>query len=151
MNTQRFPEIIRSIYKLVEELEEMFPGRHFTPDGHMVGSLGEAFASYYYGVNLMAASTKGYDGVVNNRKVQIKATQTDRISISSNPDQLMVLQLKNDGSFAEIYNGPGDLVWRLVSGKKLPKNGQYQIALSKLKKIMQSLDRNHNIAKICEK
>ncbi|MPM11547.1 hypothetical protein SDC9_57893 [bioreactor metagenome] len=31
-------EQIRAIYKISNELENMFPGRHFTPDGHMVGS-----------------------------------------------------------------------------------------------------------------
>ena len=29
------------LYELVHELEQIHPGRHFTPDGHMVGSLGE--------------------------------------------------------------------------------------------------------------
>ena len=52
MDTTRFPELIRSIYRVVDELESMFPGRHFTPDGHMVGGIGEAIAKHYYGVNL---------------------------------------------------------------------------------------------------
>jgi hypothetical protein len=30
----------------------MFPGGHFTPDGHMVGSIGEAIAAYHYGIDL---------------------------------------------------------------------------------------------------
>ena len=42
MNKTRFPEIIRELYRLIDELEQMFPGRHFTPDGHLVGSIGEA-------------------------------------------------------------------------------------------------------------
>ena len=38
---RRLPQIVREIYELVRELETMAPGRKFTPDGHMVGSLGE--------------------------------------------------------------------------------------------------------------
>ena len=33
----------------VAELEAEFPGRHFTLDGHLVGSIGEVMAAYYYG------------------------------------------------------------------------------------------------------
>jgi hypothetical protein len=36
MNTKRLPEIIREMYRLIDELEVMFGGRHFTPDGHTV-------------------------------------------------------------------------------------------------------------------
>ena len=39
MDVERFPRIVASIYALVEELERMFPGRHFTPDGHMIVGL----------------------------------------------------------------------------------------------------------------
>ena len=45
MDIDRFPQIVATIYELVDELERMFPGRYFTPDGHMVGSLGEALAA----------------------------------------------------------------------------------------------------------
>jgi hypothetical protein len=52
MNKRKFPKLLRSIYDSVDALEAMFRGRHFTPDGHMVGSLGEAFAAHYYGIEL---------------------------------------------------------------------------------------------------
>jgi integrase len=35
-------------YCLIDELEAMFKGRHFTPDGHTVGSIGEAIAAHHY-------------------------------------------------------------------------------------------------------
>lgn len=41
MDHDKFQHLVKSLYSIVEDLEEMFPGRHFTPDGHMVGSLGE--------------------------------------------------------------------------------------------------------------
>jgi hypothetical protein len=47
------------MYRLIDELETMFEGRHFTPDGHTVGSIGEALAGHYYGLQLLPASTKG--------------------------------------------------------------------------------------------
>jgi hypothetical protein len=139
MDHVRFPVLIRSVYAAVDELERMFPGRHFIPDGHMVGSIGEALAAYYYGLKLFAASAEAHDGTVGNRLVQVKATQTRTISISSEPEFLLVLRIARDGSFEEIYNGPGAPVWTLVSHKPRPKNGQYQVALSKLTKLMPSI------------
>src|SRR5262245_19757777 len=46
LDEQRFPELIRDLYRIVGELVTMFPGRPFTPDGHMVGSLAECYAEY---------------------------------------------------------------------------------------------------------
>ena len=60
---KRFPELIRELYKLVAKLEAMFPDRPFTPDGHMVGSLAECFAEYYYGLDLYACSNPGSMGI----------------------------------------------------------------------------------------
>lgn len=33
--------LVQRLYRITSELEELYPGRHFTPDGHMVGSIGE--------------------------------------------------------------------------------------------------------------
>jgi len=114
----------------------MFPGRRFTPDGHLVGSLGEALASYHYGMVLSNASTECHDGICGQRRVQVKATQGTRVALTASPDFLLVLRLKRDGSFIEEYNGPGAPVWALVCDKPRPKNGQYQISLGTLRRLM---------------
>jgi hypothetical protein len=135
-----FPKLLRAIYEAVDGLEAMFPGRFFTPDGHMVGSLGEALAAYYYGIQLSQASTQCHDGICENRQVQVKATQGDRVAITSQPEHLLVLKLNRDGSFIETYNGPGSLVWNLVAHKPKPKNGQYQVSLATLRRLMEGVD-----------
>lgn len=53
---------VQKLIEIVKELEDDFPGRHFTLDGHLVGSIGEVMAAYYYGIELYKASEKGYDG-----------------------------------------------------------------------------------------
>lgn len=50
LTPEKLGEKIRKIYAVVAELSALFPGRRFTPDGHMVGSLGEAIAAIDYGV-----------------------------------------------------------------------------------------------------
>ena len=148
MDSARFPILLGNVYAAVDELERMFPGRHFTPDGHMVGSIGEAMAAYYYGITLFTASAKGHDGKVDGRLVQVKATQAKMISISSEPEFLLVLKIARDGSFKEIYNGPGGIVWALVSHKPRPKNGQYQVSLSMLTRLMGSVPETMRISRI---
>lgn len=131
--------MLRAIYDAVDELEAMFPGRYFTPDGHMVGSLGEALAQYHYRIELSGASAYCHDGICDGKQVQIKATQGARVALSSEPEHLLVLSLKRDGSFTEEYNGLGARVWALVEHKPHPKNGQYQVSLSALRRLMQSV------------
>lgn len=136
MDEKRFPELIRAIYAAVAELEAMFPGRKFTPDGHMVGSLGEALAAHHYRVTLHGASFECHDGHCDGKNVQVKATQGERIAISAQPEVLLVLKLHPDGSFTEVYNGAGRHVWALVSHKPRPKNGQYPVSLATLRRLM---------------
>ena len=116
-----FPELLKAIYDAVDGLEAMFPGRHFTPDGHMVGSIGEALAAHHYGVVLAGASNECHDGICGTRQVQVKATQGTKIAISSEPEHLLVLRIERDGTFTEEFNGPGSVVWQLVKDRPRPK------------------------------
>lgn len=146
LNLERFPQILRSIYDAVDELERMFPGRRFTPDGHLVGSIGEALASYHYGIALSPSSAECHDGYCGERQVQVKATQGSKVALSSEPEHLLVLRIHRDGAFLEVYNGPGAPAWALVSHKPRPKNGQYQISLAALRRLMNEVaedDRLH--------
>ena len=127
-------EKIKELYEISAELERLFPGRHYTPDGHMIGSIGEALAASYYGLELFPASEETHDAKApDGRLVQIKATQIGRISLSSEPRWLLVLRIHRDGAFSEEYNGPGKLAWEHCG--KMQKNGQRPISLAKLRKL----------------
>ena len=139
MNKEGLPQLVAELYLVVNELEAMFPGRHFTPDGHLVGSLGECLAAHHYGLELLPASSPGVDAVRDGRHVEIKATQGARVALRSCPEHLLVLKLDRHGSFTEAYNGPGELVWQELADKPLPRNGQYQVSLARLSKLMGSV------------
>ena len=82
MDAERLPQIIREIYRCVADLTAMFPKRHFTPDGLMIGSIGEVLAAHYYGFDeLFVASKLRHDGRVGELHVQVKATQRKSIGI----------------------------------------------------------------------
>tara|TARA_B110000196_G_scaffold113797_1_gene98982 strand:+ start:823 stop:1275 length:453 start_codon:yes stop_codon:yes gene_type:complete len=134
MDHKKLESLIKQLYSTVNELESMFPGRHFTPDGHMVGSIGESLVADAYGLELMTASNKGFDATsTTGKQIEIKASQARSAAFRSEPEHAIVIKILPDGSFEEIYNGPGSLIWRQFSDKPLPNNGQYQISLNKLK------------------
>ncbi len=132
------PELVRRLYAVVDEFEGLFPGRRFTPDGHLVGSLGAIWAAHLYGLELYQASTAVHDGVSPcGRRVQVKATQSKSVALNCEPDHLIVLALDHDGEPEEIYNGPGAPAWAVCG--KLQKNGQRRVSLSTLRRLMQSV------------
>ena len=138
---------IKQLYKITNELEQTYPGRKFTVDGHLVGSIGEVIVAEHYGLSLLPNSTKTHDAVSKEGKqVQIKATQVKGIAISSEPDYLIVIRILPDGSWEEIYNGPGKTAWD--NAGKMQKNGQRPISLSKLRNLMGSVDINDKIERI---
>ena len=131
-------EKIKELYEITYELECAYPGRKFTVDGHLVGSIGEVIVAEHYGLNLLPTSTKTHDAVSRDGKfVQIKATQVKSVAISSEPDYVIVIKILSDGSWVEIYNGPGKPVWN--NAGKIQKNGQRAISLSKLRNLMSSV------------
>lgn len=124
--------LIQELYRIAAQLEGLYPGRHFTPDGHMVGSIGEVLAAETYGIELFTASAPVHDGTApDGRLVQIKATQVDAVGISECPDYLIVLKILRDGTFEEVYNGPGAPAW--VAAGKVQKTSQRHVSLSKLR------------------
>lgn len=77
----------------------------------MIGSIGEALAASCYALDLFPAGTETHDARSRDgRLVQIKATQIDRVSLSSEPEFLLVLKIHPDGTFSEVYNGPSSPV-----------------------------------------
>ncbi len=127
-------DTIRQIFDLTTELERKYPGRYFTPDGHMLGSIGEVYAAEHYGLTLYPASHEVHDAFdVKGRQIQIKITQTERIALSSQPDYLIVLRIDRTGTIEEVYNGPGKTPWEMTGA--VQKNGQRAISLKKLRSI----------------
>lgn len=141
-------DAIRRLYEIVDSLETGYSKyeRHFTLDGHLLGSIGEVYVAKRYNVRLLTSSAKGHDGITNDgreRLVQIKVTQErarkKAIGLSSEPEWLIVLQVSDRGKFSEVYNGRGEAVWNLVKDKPMPQNGQRQVTLGTLRELNQSV------------
>ena len=96
--TIHIPELVRRLYGIVAEFEAHFPGRPFTPDGHLVGSIGEVLAAHRYHLKLLPCSTEGHDArTAEGRLVQIKATQGSSVAMRSSCEHLIVLRILRTG------------------------------------------------------
>jgi hypothetical protein len=143
---EKIPKLIIDLYGIVAELENLFPGRHFTLDGHLIGSIGEVLAAYQYDIDLFYASRETHDGKTRDGKqVQIKATQRNQVGLRSKPDYLLVLQINSNGTSEEIFNGPGELAWNNVG--KPQKNGQRSISVAKLRKLSETIQGSDRVPK----
>ena len=130
----KLPKQVADIYRAVRELEAKYPGRKFTPDGHLVGSIGEVIAAEALGLELYPASHPGHDARdANDRDVQIKMTSGKSVSFYSTCDRLVVFKIINSEEAEIVYDGPGEPAWA-AAGKR-QRNDQRPIRLSKLKQL----------------
>ena len=149
MDHQEFQKHVKNLYSIVAALEQMFPGRPFTPDGHMVGSLGECLAADAYGLTLMPPSNKGFDAITKDGvEIEIKATQSSRVAFRSCPDHTIIIRILKNGTFEECFNGPGELIWNQFKGRPMPSNGQYQISISKVRELNEQVDSDSRIPRL---
>ena len=131
------PRLIGQLFQTVRELSKLYPDRPFTPDGHLVGSIGEVVASYKYGLVLEKCSNEGFDAKTEDgKRVEIKLTGGSSVVVASGPeppDLLLVLKLDSETGFKEIYNGQFPLeLWR---SKKISKRQLVNLRLNELSKI----------------
>ena len=141
---ESIPLLVKKLYKIVKEFEELFPERRFTPDGHLVGRIGEVIAAHRYGLTSVSTNERGHDAITDqNLCVEIKITQGKDVALRSLLEHLLVFFLTPEGEIHEVFNGPGDTVWSAC--RPLQKNGQRRIGLTKLKGLMQEVDESKRL------
>jgi hypothetical protein len=124
------PEPVAAIYRAVSELEALYPQRRFTPDGHLVGSIGEVVAAKALGLTLHRASYPGHDAFDKNGDVQIKMTGGKSVALYATCDRLVVLRVISPEEAEIVYDGLGKPAWEEAG--KLGKNGQRVISIKRL-------------------
>ncbi len=127
------PEPVARIYKAASELEALYPGRKFTPDGHLVGSIGEVIAAEALGLTLYPMSRSGHDAYDANGDVQIKMTAGSSVAMYATCERLVVLRIISPEEAEIVYDGPGEPAWE--NAGKMGRNGQRVIRLSRLRAI----------------
>lgn len=127
------PVPVADMYKAVSALETKY-GCKFTPDGHLVGSIGEVIAKEAFDLELYPMSYSWHDACDHQgRDVQIKLTSRKCVALYANCDRLIVMRIVSPEEAEVIYDGDGDPVW--AAARKPQKNGQRQVSISTLRKL----------------
>lgn len=139
---KQLKEAIVNLYEVVAKLHSAFPERKFTPDGRMVGDIGEAIAAIEYDVILDKTNRQHWDGyridsAGKKRKVQIKTTQKDETYLKKPPHEgdLLVFKIFNNGKWKCCYDGPAIKVWQLLKNQRPDSTGAKIITLNRLGKL----------------
>jgi len=127
------PPSVAAIYRAVADLEARYPSRKFTPDGHLVGSIGEVVAAEALGLTLYEMSRPGHDAHDGNGDVQIKMTAGRSIAMYATCVRLVVLRIVSTEEAEIVYDGPGEPAWS--SAGPVQKNGQRVLGLAKLRRL----------------
>lgn len=138
MDAAAIQRLVPELFRVTAALEAAAPGRHFTPDGHLVGSIGEVIAAARNGLTLTTASNKGIDAHdANGTSVEIKATTGSRgvalRGMEPTAERLIVLQIDKTGEATEIYSGAASPVWEAAGA--MQSNGQRFISLNRLREL----------------
>jgi hypothetical protein len=111
---------LKLIFEGISVLRNAFDGRRkFTIDGRLVGDIGEVIAELEYDLEIDAVSETLHDGTTSDgRRVQVKATFQNHLTFKGGYDLYLGLKLNQNGTFQEIYNGPGNLIAKRYANRK---------------------------------
>ena len=143
-------QAIREMLKIVESLQDQYDKKKFTLDGRLVGDLGEILVEEDYDLVLYSGLAKHYDGeTLDGRKVQIKTTMKNSLTfpVDHIPDYYIGIQIHPDGTYDEVFNGPGSIAGRAVKNRKPTKTNLHSITLSALKKLNRNVPERDRIPK----
>jgi len=135
---------------VTSDLQKAYPKKKFTLDGRLVGDIGEMLVEAAYDVDVFEGLRKHHDArCPRGRKVQIKATMKDSLTFPADhvPDYFLGIQIRPDGSFREIFNGPGSIAKKAVAGRKRPQNNLHSVAVSAWRNLNQSVPSERRLAR----
>jgi hypothetical protein len=143
-------EAVKQLLQIVERLRMTYPHRKFTLDGRLVGDLGEILVERDYEVKLFVGPQKRhYDGETpDQRKVQIKATMKDTLTFPADhvPDYYIGIMIHPDGTFTEVFNGPGLIACEAVRDRERPRaTNLHNIGVSLLKQLNKKVQDHERI------
>ena len=147
-------QAIKDMLQIVEKLQETYPKKKFTLDGRLVGDLGEILVEEDYDLELYEGLEKHYDAETpDGRRVQIKTTMKESLTfpVDHIPNYYIGIKVRSDGTYNEIFNGPGATAWEAVKNRKPTKNNLHSITLSALQKLNEKVAESDRISKRANK
>ena len=134
------PEAVKQLLAIVERLRDAYKtqNKQFTLDGRLLGDIGEVLAEDAYQIKLFEDLQKHHDATcTDGRLVQIKATMKKSLTfpVDHIPLYYIGIQIHSDGSFIEVFNGPGAIAWEAVKNRSPTKTNLHSVSVSALRKL----------------
>jgi len=143
----KLKEAIKDLYLSVAKLRSAFKERPFTPDGRLVGDIGEAIAALKFAVILDSKIKKHWDGywVDSNKKehkVQVRATQQEEkgstyLKEPPHDGTFLVFKITPDGEYETVFNGSIMRVWNKIKNQR---SKEKTISLKDIRKLNREID-----------
>jgi hypothetical protein len=141
-------EALAKIFDGINQLRSAFPIKEFTIDGRLVGDIGEILVQRDYDVTLYDKLVEGYDGKTSDgRLVQIKATFKNSLTFTKIPDYYLGIRINEDGTYVEIFNGPGKVIEDMYGHRKDFGKKQLSFSNSVLSELSKNVHSNQKIPK----
>ncbi|MBJ6981958.1 MULTISPECIES: hypothetical protein [unclassified Luteimonas] len=141
-------EALELIFQGIDHLKDAFPNRVFTIDGRLVGDIGEVIAALEYDMEVHDVSQAKHDGMTpDGRLVQVKATFKDSLTFKSTPELYLGFKLHPDGTYEEIYNGPGQAIYDRYSHRKGIGESLMSFPLTELRKLSDTVNAGQRVAR----
>jgi len=135
-------EAVEQMLAIVVRLRAAYPKRKFTLDGRLVGDIGEVLVEDYYDLELYEGVKRHHDAECSDgRLVQIKATMKESLTFPADhvPDCYLGVQIRADGTFIEVFNGPGSIAEEAVRNRSKPKTNLHSVSVNALKKLQEKV------------
>lgn len=124
MKSMKIHKAVKKLLGITKVLRQRYPNRKFTLDGLLVSDIGRTLVEQDYELELFGGQVKHYDAKTpDGRKVQIKTTMKDSLTFPCDHTPCLYLGIKvcSDGSYEEIFNGPGKAARKAIENRKPTK------------------------------
>ena len=140
MSVEAVKHIIATVFSAQNALRELAPEFKWAGMGNLLGVYGEYVCIQKYGLTKAMPGSNGYDATTSDGKsVQIKTNHSaSMIGYRGDADLMLVIHVKDDGEFEEVYYGDFELVKSASNFSN--RDNKSTITISKLRKLQQELD-----------
>ena len=132
--------VIASLFASQRTLRAVAPEYKWAGLGNLLGDFGEFIAMKAYALEKASAGSNGYDAkTAEGKTVQVKTNPAaSQIGFRGEADLMLVLHVKENGEWEEIYYGPFAPV--RDGSRHSKRDNKQMIAISKLRAIKIALD-----------
>ena len=133
--SEAIKHIIATIFSAQNALKALAPEFRWKGLGNLLGDFGECVAIEYYNLEKADSGASGYDAINKDGfTIQIKTNYASKtIGIRGEADLLLVIKVKSDGSWTEIYFG--DFKKALSLANYSARDNKHSIAITALQKL----------------